>query len=319
MVAALFKNILKPLMEPLTLADYEKAADAIATAYDLANVGSSMTLFGSTLLKGDKETLKQFLLQGLTMNAGLVKYLPVVEPGWTMMANGFCMYWATAVFTPLPPMPPIVSPLQGTQVIFPGTPIGLDIGLKVALTQGDLDNALNILSLVLMAHQLTIAGTYNGLIPTFPSPVPFIMPWVVILSIPDLDLGKKDEADGGDEELPTDGGDGELPTDGGEEGDGGGEEVIVDPIAEQLKDLSKKLVELSSLNDDDLKDNKDDVQDAINELNNLIYDPNVIDSPNYNQVLNLLVRFNMLLNKINSRLGVDPQRFPLDGDCIDCI
>lgn len=315
MVAALFKNILKPLMEPLTLADYEKAADAIATAYDLANVGSSMTLFGSTLLKGDKETLKQFLLQGLTMNAGLVKYLPVVEPGWTMMANGFCMYWATAVFTPLPPMPPIVSPLQGTQVIFPGTPTGLDIGLKVALTQGDLDNALNILSLVLMAHQLTIAGTYNGLIPTVPSPVPFIMPWVVILSIPDLDLGKKDEEDGGGEELPGD--EEELPDggDGGEEEDGG----IIDPIAEQLKDLAKKMVDLSALSDADLRDKKGDVQDAINELNNLIYDPNVIDSPNYNQVLNLLVRFNMLLNKINSRLGVDPQRFPLDGDCIDCI
>lgn len=301
-------------MEPLTLADYEKAADAIATAYDLANVGSSMTLFGSTLLKGDKETLKQFLLQGLTMNAGLVKYLPVVEPGWTMMANGFCMYWATAMFTPLPPMPPIVSPLQGTQVIFPGTPTGLDVGLKVALTQGDLDNALNILSLVLMAHQLTIAGTYNGLIPTVPSPVPFIMPWVVILSIPDLDLGKKDEEDGGGEELPIDEAE-ELPDDGAEEEDGG----IIDTIAEQLKDLAKELVDLSALSDADLRDKKGDVQDAINELNNLIYDPNVIDSPNYNQVLNLLVRFNMLLNKINSRLGVDPQRFPLDGDCIDCI
>lgn len=314
MVAALFKNILKPLMEPLTLADYEKAADAIATAYDLANVGSSMTLFGSTLLKGDKETLKQFLLQGLTMNAGLVKYLPVVEPGWTMMANGFCMYWATAVFTPLPPMPPIVSPLQGTQVIFPGTPTGLDIGLKVAMTQGDLDNALNILSLVLMAHQLTIAGTYNGLIPTLPSPVPFIMPWVVILSIPDLDLGKKDGvSDGGDEVLPNDGG-GVLPDDGG-----GEEEVVVDPIAEQLKQLANKLIDLSTLNDQDLKDKKDEVQTAINDLNKLIYNPKVIDSPNYNQVLNLLIRFNVLLNKINSKLDVDPQRFPLDGDCIDCI
>jgi hypothetical protein len=158
MIATIFKNVLKPLMQPLTLADYERAADAIATAYDVANVGSSMTLFGSILLKGDKETLKNFLLQGLTMNAGLVKYLPVVEPGWTMMANGFCMYWATATFTPIPPMPPIVSPLQGTQVIFPGSPSGLDIGLKVALTQGDLDNTLNILSLV----KLTATSRYAG-------------------------------------------------------------------------------------------------------------------------------------------------------------
>jgi len=315
MVATLFKNILKPLMAPLTLADYERAADAIATAYDLANVGSSMTLFGSTLLRGDKETLKQFLLQGLTMNAGLVKYLPVVEPGWTMMANGFCMYWATATFTPLPPMPPIVSPLLGTQVIFPGSPSGLDIGLKVALTQGDLDKALDILSLVLMAHQLTIAGTYNGLIPSFPSPVPFIMPWVVILSIPDFDLGKKDEADTGEDETDT-GGDEEI---GGGEEDGGGDEIVIeDPIAEELKDLAKKLVDLKLLSDNELKDKKDEIQTALNDLSKLVYDEKVISSPNYNQVLNLLVEFNILLNKVNSNQEVEPQRFPLDGDCIDC-
>lgn len=318
MVAALFKNILKPLMEPLTLADYEKVADAIATAYDVANVGSSMTLFGSILLKGDKETLKQFLFQGLTMNAGLVKYLPVVEPGWTMMANGFCMYWATATFTPLPPMPPIISPLQGTQVIFPGTPMGLDVGLKVAFTQGDLDKALNILSLILIAHQLTIAGTYNGLIPSFPSPVPFIMPWVVILSIPDLDLGKKEEQTNTDEEVDITEEESDTEESDTEESDTE-EEITDNVIAQELKDLAKKLVDLNLLTNEKLKGEKDSVQEAINDLTRLIYDPNVIDSPNYNQVLNLLVRFNILLNNINSNQEVEPQRFPLDGDCIDCI
>jgi hypothetical protein len=315
MISAIFKNTLKPLMEPLTLGDYEKAADAIATAYDLANVGSSMTIFGSILLKGDKETLKKFLLQGFTMNAGLAKYQPVVEPGWTVMANGFCMYWATATFTPLPPMPPIISPLQGTQVIFPGSPSGLDIGLKVALTQGDLNNSLDILSLVLIAHQLTIAGTYNGLVPSVPSPVPFIMPWVAILSIPDVDLGKKDDTQI-DDELPVDTDVEEQPSDTGEDT---GEEVIVDPIANQLNDLLKKATELDALNDRDLKNRKDEVKIALNDLNKLVYDKKVIDSKNYPQVLNLLVRFNMLLNRINSNQEVLPQRFPLDGDCIDCI
>jgi hypothetical protein len=315
MISAIFKNTLKPLMEPLTLGDYEKAADAIATAYDLANVGSSMTIFGSILLKGDKETLKKFLLQGFTMNAGLAKYQPVVEPGWTVMANGFCMYWATATFTPLPPMPPIISPLQGTQVIFPGSPSGLDIGLKVALTQGDLNNSLDILSLVLIAHQLTIAGTYNGLVPSVPSPVPFIMPWIAILSIPDVDLGKKDDTQI-DDERPVDTDVEEQPSDTG--GDTG-EEVIIDPIANQLKDLLKKATELDALNDRDLKNRKDEVKSALNDLNKLVYDKKVIDSKNYPQVLNLLVRFNMLLNRINSNQEVLPQRFPLDGDCIDCI
>jgi hypothetical protein len=315
MISAIFKNTLKPLMEPLTLGDYEKAADAIATAYDLANVGSSMTIFGSILLKGDKETLKKFLLQGFTMNAGLAKYQPVVEPGWTVMANGFCMYWATATFTPLPPMPPIISPLQGTQVIFPGSPSGLDIGLKVALTQGDLNNSLDILSLVLIAHQLTIAGTYNGLVPSVPSPVPFIMPWIAILSIPDVDLGKKDDTQI-DDERPVDTDVEEQPSDTGEDT---GEEVIVDPIANQLNDLLKKATELDALNDRDLKNRKDEVKSALNDLNKLVYDKKVIDSKNYPQVLNLLVRFNMLLNRINSNQEVLPQRFPLDGDCIDCI
>ena len=152
MIAKIFKSVLKPLMEPLTLADYEKAADAIATAYDVSNVGMSMTIFGSILMKGNKEILKSFLLQGLTMNAGLTSYLPVVEPGWTLMANGFCLYWTTATFTPLPPMPPTVAPLAGTQVLFPGTPSILDIGLKVAFTQGDLTKALDILSLVLIEN-----------------------------------------------------------------------------------------------------------------------------------------------------------------------
>ena len=316
MISTIFKNTLKPLMEPLTLGDYEKAADAIATAYDLANVGSSMTIFGSILLKGDKETLKNFLLQGFTMNAGLVKYLPVVEPGWTMMANGFCMYWATATFAPLPPMPPIISPLQGTQVIFPGSPSGLDIGLKVALTQGDLNNALDTLSLVLIAHQLTIAGTYNGLVPSVPSPVPFIMPWIAILGIPDVDLGKKDDTQAEDEQPIDTGGDGgEEPIDTGEDG----EEVPIDPIANQLIGLLKKATELDALNDRDLNNRKDEVKLALNDLNKLVYDKKVIDSKNYSQVLNLLVRFNMLLNRINSNQGVLPQRFPLDGDCIDCI
>jgi hypothetical protein len=191
----------------------------------------------------------------------------------------------------------------------------LDIGLKVALTQGDLNNSLDILSLVLIAHQLTIAGTYNGLIPSVPSPVPFIMPWVAILSIPDVDLGKKDGTQSGDEQ-PVDTGGGEQPSDTG--GDTG-EEVIIDPIANQLKDLLKKATELDALNDRDLKNKKDEVKLALNDLNKLVYNKKVIDSKNYPQVLNLLVRFNMLLNRINSNQEVLPQRFPLDGDCIDCI
>jgi hypothetical protein len=56
----------------------------------------------------------------------------------------------------------------------------------------------------------------------------------------------------------------------------------------------------------------------LGELNKLAYDEKIIESPKYSQVVGLMVSFNILLNKINSNQEVPPQRFPLDGDCIDC-
>ena len=53
MITKLFKSILKPQMSSLTLGDYDKVAEAIANAYDVANVGSSFTFFGASLLTGE--------------------------------------------------------------------------------------------------------------------------------------------------------------------------------------------------------------------------------------------------------------------------
>jgi len=310
MVAKVFKSILTPLMEQQAFTNYEKAADAIATAYDLSNVGMSMTIFGSILMKGDKETLKSFLLQGLTMNSGLTSYLPVVEPGWTLMANGFCLYWATATFTPLPPMPPTVSPLTGTQVLFPGSPSILDIGLKVAFTQGDLTNALNILSLVLIAHQLTIAGTYNGLIPSAPSPIPFLAPWAAIIGIPDVDIDS--------DETSTSGTSGTTGTSGTSGTTGTSGASAVDANAQKINDLISKINDLKKLNDSDLQNRSGDLNNISSDLDKLLSDPNIIKSKEYQRLVNVLNELVNLKNRINRIVSVSEERFPYSGDCLDC-
>lgn len=313
MIAKVFKSALKPFMEPLTLGDYEKAADAIATAYDISNIGMSMTIFGSILLKGNKEILKSFLLQGLTLNSNLVSYLPVVEPGWTTMATGFCMYWSTATFTPMPPLPPMVSPLLGTQVIFPGTPTGLDIALKVAFTQGDLDKCLDILSLSLIAHQLTITGTYNGLVAAAPSPLPLILPWVAIIGVPDVSIKSDDE-----EQTDT------------TQEDGGGQEDVVD---DNISDADKKLIDdakkkldditiivsdLKKLNVDDLQNKDEDILLLLGDVNILSSNAVIIASSQYPRVIYLLAELRGLLNKINQTPSVSEERFPYSGECIEC-
>jgi hypothetical protein len=76
------------------------------------------------------------------------------------------------------------------------------------------------------------------------------MPWVVILSIPDLDLGKKDDTvdQPQDEDVVEEGdqiGDEEVGDD--------GDEIVVDPLTEQLTELAKKLAELNTLSLNDLK------------------------------------------------------------------
>lgn len=323
MVAKVFKSILKPLMAPIPPTDYEKAADAIATAYDLSNVGMSMTIFGSILMQGNKETLKSFLLQGLTMNSGLTKYLPVVEPGWTLMANGFCLYWATATFTPLPPMPPTISPLTGTQVLFPGSPSILDIGLKVAFTAGfqnptegklgGLDNALDILSLVLIAHQLTIAGTYNGLIPAAPSPIPFLAPWAAIIGVPDVDIKDSDVSTSGTSGTSTTSGTSGTSTTSGTSGTS-----AIDSNVEKINNILSKINELNKLNDSDLQNRSGDLNTISSDLDKLLADPNIIKSKEYQRLVSALSQLVNLKNRINKNISVSEERFPYSGDCVDC-
>ncbi|WWT39301.1 hypothetical protein [Microcystis phage Mel-JY01] len=179
MNTSLFKSYLKPIWGSWVSNDFDSAAEAIATAYEIANIGSAKTFFGSTLIYGNKQILKNFLKIGFQLNYSLTVKTPptVVESGYTMFATGFCLYWIGSQFTPFPPMPPMFAPAPGTNVIFPGVPIGFDKSIKIALEGDDVNTILDKLCSVLLIHKLTITGIYSGIAPAFPSPIPLLLPW----------------------------------------------------------------------------------------------------------------------------------------------
>jgi hypothetical protein len=219
MNAVTFKSMLTPEMGTNNVTDTDHAAQLLADAYDLANIGSSCTFFGSTVISGDKDTLKKFIKLAFDTNK-----TTNTKSGFILMATGFCSYWLKAVFTPLPTLPPCISPLKGTTVLFPGEPTELEKDLIKAFDQPEFEMFTDTLYNALVAHHTKIAGTYNGLVPAFPSPIPGIFPWVAILSAPLPDTGTSGTSgtDGTSGTGGTDGGDGAGGTSGTSETDGRG-------------------------------------------------------------------------------------------------
>lgn len=187
----LFKSTLRPYWRSWGINDLDDAADKIATAYELSNIGDTAPFFGAKLIKGDKDTLKQFLSLGLQVNFHLTSTDPdSVEPGFTLMATGFCLYWLKSTWTPMPPMPPMIAPTTGVQVLIPGLPKPLDKALKSTFKHKEIEESLSDFSNALVAHLLTIGGIYSGLFypPGSPSPIPLVLPWTSLLSLPSLSL-----------------------------------------------------------------------------------------------------------------------------------
>jgi hypothetical protein len=187
MNTSLFKSLLKPYWESNSIKDLDDAADKIATAYDLSNVGDTQTIFGSKLIKGNKDILKTCLSIGMQVNFAS-KYVTKeneVPPGFTIMATGFCLYWLRSTFTPLPTMPPMIAPTTGVTVLFPGYPgttkVSLDYLLKNAFDNTEIDNVLDALSTALVTHLLSVAGIYSGTIIVGTVPSPMILPWTVLI------------------------------------------------------------------------------------------------------------------------------------------
>jgi hypothetical protein len=228
----LFKSTLRPYWSSWGVNDLDDAADKIATAYELSNIGDTAPFFGAKLIKGDKDTLKQFLSLGLQVNFHLTSVgEDSVEPGFTLMATGFCLYWLKATWSPVPPMPPMIAPTTGVQVLVPGLPKPLDSELKKTFKHKQSEEALSDFSNALVAHLLTVAGIYSGLFypPGSPSPVPLVLPWAALLSLPSLslkvpDLLKNQDTDGDgipdylDDDIDNDG----IPNDKDDDKDGDG-------------------------------------------------------------------------------------------------
>jgi len=117
---------------------------------------------------------------------GIVDSLDVAGIAYMTMAIGFCLYWATAQFSPMPPMPPCIAPSPGVQILFPGTPVPLNSALKEGFKQKQSgDVAIRTLYNCAIAHQFTIVGLYNGLLPSPIGPVgPVPIPWFSLINIP---------------------------------------------------------------------------------------------------------------------------------------
>lgn len=184
----LFKNLLKPKISAKTLENPQKCADAIADVYEKSTVGISCTIFGSKLVSGNKQSLINQLKLGLELNDKITKTnSSVIDPGWFVMAMGFCLYWTNSTFTPIPPAPPATNPApgkpSGTIVVYTGNPKKLAEDLKESFSGQDIDFFLNSLSQTLYTHLSTITGMYYGII-SGPTPTPSITPWTGIFGKP---------------------------------------------------------------------------------------------------------------------------------------
>ena len=117
---------------------------------------------------------------------GIVDSLDVAGIAYMTMAIGFCLYWTTAQFSPMPPMPPCIAPSPGIQILFPGTPTPLNSALKESFKQQQSgEAAIRNLYNSVIAHQFTIFGLYIGLVPTPVGPAgPVPIPWFSLINIP---------------------------------------------------------------------------------------------------------------------------------------
>lgn len=194
MNAELFKSLLRPYWETKSINDLDAAADKLATAYHLSNIGDTKTFFGAPMINGDKDTLKTFLSIGMKINFYLSSTIASAQDisqtsklnelksiGFKIMSFGFCFYWINAKFLPFPPMPPMFAPLNGVNVLFPGLPTELASDLQNAFQDGEVDEILDKVYNALFKHLITVAGIYSGYIAAGPVISPFVLPWVTLV------------------------------------------------------------------------------------------------------------------------------------------
>lgn len=163
------------------------AAERISTAYFKA-VSTGQTVFGNKVLFFDKTRFQKALEIGFTLQF-LNGVVPMGQLPYYIISFGLISSWATATISPLPPVPPTVTPAPFTPsniIVFPGSIFPLGTFLKYAFTDFNEIKTPKItakfLRIAFQLHTSTIAGTYIGLMPSptglIPAPP---IPWVGIL------------------------------------------------------------------------------------------------------------------------------------------
>lgn len=167
----IFKSSLKTKMGVPNNHDVDTIAQTLTDAYDRSNVGITKTMYGSTVISGNKTNMQYLIKSGLNLNK-----ITKSKSGYKLIASGFSAYWIGSKFTPIP-MPPATVSTLGTQVVIPGNPLDLEKLLNAAFNQKNFDDFATILYNSLTKFHQTISGTFIGLLTATP-PVPIILPWV---------------------------------------------------------------------------------------------------------------------------------------------
>jgi hypothetical protein len=134
-------------------------------------------------LVGKTTSFSDGLIKSIKKLQGIVDLLDVTAIAYITMATGFCLYWLTAKFSPMPPMPPCIAPTGGPLVLFPGLPVPLNSALKDCFKAPQSPSqAILKLSTAMNLHHLTIFGIFTGMLPTVPFPIPSPpIPWFSLL------------------------------------------------------------------------------------------------------------------------------------------
>ncbi len=159
---SIFKAILRPCLETNQTKDGNQFAEILSKAYQMATVNFAGTIYGSRLVAADAGFLEASIANCVNSNLSDTTG-QVMRSAYKLMAVGFIGYWASAKFTPIPTMPPIATPVNGTKVLFPGSPSPLGDELWLCFSLGYTDNFLDALSAVLIKFQMTLMGSCNGI------------------------------------------------------------------------------------------------------------------------------------------------------------
>lgn len=161
MNAAIFKAIMKPILDANNVANRSVFAGIMSKAYEAATVGFAGTTFGARLIKGDTAFLEKCINDALDANFA-DKTRSSNRGAYTLMAVGFMGYWASAKFTPTPVAPDMNATILGPVVKIPGTLEPLASNIFYSFVLGYSEKHLDALTTSLKSFQRTIKGSIDG-------------------------------------------------------------------------------------------------------------------------------------------------------------